>query len=82
MATEEFWHFSKLLYEKDAEGHHDTAHCNIRTLPFTNSSTLPKYTQQPAENKKAATDYWERQIIQYHIGNLLHISILTADALL
>ena len=47
MATEEFWHFSKLLYEKDAEGHHDTAYCNIRTLPFTSSGTLPKYTQQP-----------------------------------
>ena len=49
---------------------------------LTNSGTLPKYTQQPAENKKVATDYWERQIIQYHIGNLLHTSILTADVLL
>ena len=48
MATEEFWHFSKLLYEKDAEGHHDTAYCNVRTPPFTNSGTLPKYTQQPS----------------------------------
>ena len=46
MATES-WPFSKLLYEKDAEGHHNTAHCNIRTLPFTSSGTLPKYTQQP-----------------------------------
>ena len=46
MATE-FWPFSKLLYEKDAEDHHNTAHCNIRTLLFTSSGTLPKYTQQP-----------------------------------
>ena len=48
MATEEFWHFSKLLYEKDVEGHHDTADCNIRTLPFTSCGTLPKYIQQPS----------------------------------
>lgn len=41
-----FWYFSKLLHEEDAEGHHYTAHCNIRTLPFTNSGALPKYTQQ------------------------------------
>ena len=46
MATEEFWHFSKLLYEKDVEGHHDTADCNIRTLPFTSCGTLPKYTPE------------------------------------
>ena len=44
----EFWHFSKLLYEEDAEGHHNTAYHNIRTLPFTNSGTVPKYTQQPS----------------------------------
>ena len=42
----EFWHFSELLYEEDAEGHHSTGYCNRRTLPFTNSSVLPKYTQQ------------------------------------
>ena len=46
MATE-FWPFSKLLYEKDAGGHHNTAHSNIRTLPFTSSGTLPKYIQHP-----------------------------------
>ena len=47
MATE-FWPFSKLLYEKDAGGHRNTAHSNIRTLPFTSSGTLPKYIQQPS----------------------------------
>ena len=47
MATE-FWPFSKLLYEKDAGGHRNMAHSNIRTLPFTSSGTLPKYIQQPS----------------------------------
>ena len=47
MATE-LWHFSKLLYEEDAEGHHNTAYRNIRTVLFTSSDTLPKYTQQPS----------------------------------
>lgn len=40
------WQFPKLLYEEDAEGHHYTAYGHIRTLAFTNSSTLPKYSQQ------------------------------------
>lgn len=41
-----FWYSSKLLYEENAEGHHYTAYCNVRTLPFTNSGAFPKYTQQ------------------------------------
>lgn len=44
--TIKFRYFSKLLHEEDAEGHHYTAYCNIRTLPFTNSGALPKYTQE------------------------------------
>ena len=56
MATE-FWHSSKLLYEEDTEGHHDTACCNIRLLPFPNSGTLPKYTQQPSFISVQETGY-------------------------
>lgn len=40
------WPFPELLHEEDAEGHHDAAHGDIRTLPLTNSGALPKYTQQ------------------------------------
>lgn len=61
--TIKFWHFPQLLYEEDAEGHYYTAYCYIRTLPFTNSGTFPKYTQQSAKNKnrkKVAIDYSER----------------------
>ena len=36
--------FFKLLYEEDAEGHHSTAHCGRRPLPFTGA--LPKHSQQ------------------------------------
>ena len=62
MVTEEFWQFPKLLYEKDAGGHRNTAHSNIRTLPFTSSGTLPKYIQQPSfhsvDCNLAAYIYW------------------------
>lgn len=42
----EFWYFSKLLYEEDAEGHHYTAYRNTKTLPLTSLGTLPKYIKQ------------------------------------
>jgi hypothetical protein len=38
--------FSKLLDKEDAEGYHDTAYYIIRTLSFTNSGALPKYSKK------------------------------------